>query len=482
MKEAHVKTRFITLLSVVLMLAGCGKIEEENANALESASKANAACTETSVEETKAVTFAPEEQLAVIENSFDIWKENNDDINAVKDYIETKYAIADMDKDGYLEVIKETYGKVSSEKDEVSAFTTFYEVTEEHSIEQLNMDSFRKLKFEPAVLRNEMLDIIDDNTYRVYSVDEHDMHEYYRLSFDHNSVILDKFNDEEQGDYYDVISSNEMISVFKEVNSETLKTSYDKHYQRKKEDKTGNYTDFLNNEIKAKVDCDDYMFESEEKEEYSLEELKNLAANNIYSGEGSYDFDYEYIDCGCDGENELVINIGRGCETYSFVLKDEGDGLFIRYIAEDADRFREDILKDGYVCGFGKGGASLAMYDYGFLDKDSRYHVFYTCLYYLALDSGMAGIKDQEVLDDNQLLVYSFEMFKDGKEEGSMCLDGCFADPEIKKAFIDDGYKFYSKKEIKERLLKRADEIGISKLGIDEWRDDINREFDDDEN
>ena len=63
-----------------------------------------------------------------------------------------------------------------------------------------------------------------------------------------------------------------------------------------------------------------------------------------------------------------------------------------------------------------------------------------------------------------------------------MCLDGCFADPEIKKAFIDDGYKFYSKKEIKERLLKRADEIGISKLGIDEWRDDINREFDDDEN
>lgn len=196
MKEAHVKTRFITLLSVVLMLAGCGKIEEENANALESASNANAACTETSVEETKAVTFAPEEQLAVIENSFDIWKENNDDINAVKDYIETKYAIADMDKDGYLEVIKETYGKVSSEKDEVSAFTTFYEVTEEHSIEQLNMDSFRKLKFEPAVLRNEMLDIIDDNTYRVYSVDEHDMHEYYRLSFDHNSVILDKFNDE----------------------------------------------------------------------------------------------------------------------------------------------------------------------------------------------------------------------------------------------------------------------------------------------
>ena len=35
---------------------------------------------------------------------------------------------------------------------------------------------------------------------------------------------------------------------------------------------------------------------------------------------------------------------------------------------------------------------------------------------------------------------------------------------------------------VKERLLKRADEIGISKLGIDEWRDDINREFDDDEN
>ena len=191
------------------------------------------------------------------------------------------------------------------------------------------------------------------------------------------------------------------------------------------------------------------MFESEEKEEYSLEELKNLAANNIDSGEGSYDFDYGYIDCGCDGENELVINIGRGCETYSFVLKDEGDGLFIRYIAEDADRFWEDILKDGYVCGFGKGGASLAMYDYGFLDKDARYHVFYTCLYYLALDAGMAGIKDQEVLDDNQLLVYSFEMFKDGKEEGSMCLDGCFADPEIKKRSLMMVINSIQKKRLK---------------------------------
>lgn len=36
-------------------------------------------------------------------------------------------------------------------------------------------------------------------------------------------------------------------------------------YQQAKDDKSGNYTAFLNNEKKAKVDCDDYVFESEEK-------------------------------------------------------------------------------------------------------------------------------------------------------------------------------------------------------------------------
>ncbi|MBO4457559.1 MAG: hypothetical protein J5802_07560 [Butyrivibrio sp.] len=51
----------------------------DEVNASESASATNEAYAEASAEESKAVPFAPEEQLAVIENSFDTWKENNDD-------------------------------------------------------------------------------------------------------------------------------------------------------------------------------------------------------------------------------------------------------------------------------------------------------------------------------------------------------------------------------------------------------------------
>ena len=101
----------------------------------------------------------------------------------------------------------------------------------------------------------------------------------------------------------------------------------------------------------------------------------------------------------------------------------------------------------------------------------------------------MAGIEDEEVLDNYQLLVYTFDKFGEGNDEGAMCAlyhvsrvaDIVYPepDPQIKKAFIDDGYKFYSEKEIKERLLKRADEIGLSKLDIPEWQEDVNNEFDD---
>jgi len=72
-------------------------------------------------------------------------------------------------------------------------------------------------------------------------------------------------------------------------------------------------------------------------------------------------------------------------------------------------------------------------------------------------------------------------MYGDAKSEDSMCTDEGFVDTWIKKSFIDDDYKFYSKKELKERMLKRADEIGLSKLDIDEWKEDISREFDDEE-
>jgi len=46
----------------------------------------------------------------------------------------------------------------------------------------------------------------------------------------------------------------------------------------------------------------------------------------------------------------------------------------------------------------------LAIYDYGFLDKDARYNLFYISKYYLEPDPGMAGIEDVEVLSNHQLL------------------------------------------------------------------------------
>ena len=250
-------------------------------------------------------------------------------------------------------------------------------------------------------------------------------------------------------------------------------------YQQAKDDKSGNYTAFLNNEKKAKVDCDDYVFESEEKKEYDFEELKELASDSIILRENPCDSDYRYIDCGCDGEKELLIWVSKSEHGFGFVLKDEGGELYIRYVSESGEKFYEGICEDGYVSGFGKAGASLAIYDYGYLDKDARYHVFYTCQYYLALDLGMAGIEDEDVLNNNQLLVYSFDSHVDAKNEDCMCTDEGFVDTWIKKSFIDDGYKFYSKKELKERMLKRADEIGLSKLDIDEWKEDISREFED---
>lgn len=243
------------------------------------------------------------------------------------------------------------------------------------------------------------------------------------------------------------------------------------------------YTAFLNNEKKAKLDytenedlfvCSDLLFEYEDAEAYNLEDLKRLVIHQSLGSTDASSFHYRhrYIDCGNDGEKELCLYIENeeSQQWYAFVLKNEGEELFIRYITWGNDIHGTSVNDQGYIHCFGKGGAGVAVYEQGYLDADARYHIFYECEYYLGLEPGMVGIYDEEVLDNYQILIYSF-----GNEgnETVMCelydtrRDDDKVDPDIKNAFIAEGYEFYSRDEINDKLFKRADEIGLDRSLIE---------------
>ena len=112
-------------------------------------------------------------------------------------------------------------------------------------------------------------------------------------------------------------------------------------------------------------------------------------------------------------------------------------------------------------------------------DKNGNYTAFLNNEKEAELESGMCGIKDDEVLEDYQLLVYSF-----GEGEEKVTMSEVYEpvtvddelDRKVKNGLLEEGYKFYSRKEINERLFKRADEIGLDRSII------VGQPADDDEN
>ena len=338
--------------------------------------------------------------------------------------------------------------------------TSVYETTDDRKLIEWNMDAFRELDIEPCVSELDSVNIIEDAKYMVYATEKESadsywgMNTFYRMSIEDNKIVLEEIQDGEQSWYFG--NEKEKFSWFKELSMENLTVSYEKKYFRDEKDTTGLYTAYLNGEAEAVQDCE-------------FNDFMNGATEAGYTIH-----DYNYIDCGNDGVYELQALVDAkelDHVRYSFIIKEDAGKLYIRYITVvEAERTEGNISSLGFVREFGKGGASLAIYYYGFLDADARYHFFYKNYYYLSVEDFYFGDDveiDEDVWEDIQIMVYYLSEDKSDAENTYhqyfyTGTDKYYENDNIFKNTLEEaGIKTYTDKEIKKVLNDRAKEIGL---------------------
>ena len=144
------------------------------------------------------------------------------------------------------------------------------------------------------------------------------------------------------------------------------------------------YEKFMKNETKVSFDRympTNYMEESLYKagNEYTLLEVLDIIKvhylENSTSKKIKY-IDYDYIDCGKDGVNELALRF-NGMNIYSrdddstlvYIIKYIDGKLSLCYYYETWARSDSSLNKYGYYWSGGSGGASNHYEEYGLLDK-----------------------------------------------------------------------------------------------------------------
>lgn len=236
------------------------------------------------------------------------------------------------------------------------------------------------------------------------------------------------------------------------------------------------YTAFINGEVEVDVsnvyqlNTDFKISEIASKDDYSLDELDELICDNIpyYDKSAKTDIDYEIIDCGEDGQNELLVKMSmngasqNGYCTY-LVIKNIDDNLQLKFVCTGDDKYPVFIDENGYLTEGGSAGACQYNSSYGYLDSDVRWTQLYEEYYFLDMITFSDYLNDKgfnvdlsgeewaqlqaEVyfIDDEEYILYS-KVDENGVWDESIY----DSNSEYKKYFESRGIKTYSKDEIEE--------------------------------
>lgn len=191
-------------------------------------------------------------QLSVIENNKDLWTFSD---SSVKDCNGYGYAVSDLDMDGYLEIIKSSYGGNGH-----FSQNSFYEVTENKELKELDSSDLLSSYSQPDLLAMNSLKKIQDSEGWVYFTEDFESwgvygyaNRYGNLSIKNDSIFFEEIAREEntasvdgmEATYYireNEIAENEYIEWmkqcndticfvkliwFQEISSENLKKSYE---------------------------------------------------------------------------------------------------------------------------------------------------------------------------------------------------------------------------------------------------------------
>jgi len=256
------------------------------------------------------------------------------------------------------------------------------------------------------------------------------------------------------------------------------------------------YEDFKTGAAKAKFtksgDRGSYLVLSdilEDGQSYSLSEISDkLASSGDYSFKINGDATYRSIDCGNDGNKELLVSqeytagdMGGEIFTLFMILKDMGGELKICYDQDMWSRSDVTINDDGTIYGSGSGGAALHVYDFAYVDAAGDYHFYYGSeenitpfgdFYYN--ENGESKSISLEGLDTDHLIINTYYFEPDYEKRNDyisynmiddnynlVTKDEDYTDAnEVYKRLTENGIKVYKNFELANLLHDRAVEIG----------------------
>lgn len=183
------------------------------------------------------------------------------------------------------------------------------------------------------------------------------------------------------------------------------------------------YEDFLAGNAKAKftgeADLGSYINLGNALtvgESYTLDEI----IGNCEKGDEIEAFTFtgkqnSYIDCGQDGNKELLVELEYGAEfTLKMIVKDMGGELDIIYSRDQWSRSDLEINDDGTIESSGSGGATIHGFDQAYIDADGKYHFYYGSedygmpYSYYAVKDGEYVVLDFEGLDTDHFMITSY--------------------------------------------------------------------------
>ncbi|MCR4998319.1 MAG: hypothetical protein K6A05_00600 [Lachnospiraceae bacterium] len=174
------------------------------------------------------------------------------------------------------------------------------------------------------------------------------------------------------------------------------------------------YSEFLENQVPVTYDASQdggsYLRLSDvltQGQSYTLSEINQLLEGAIEFGE---DFHYEitdtaYIDCGMDGDIEMLATVGASEFQLHMVIKNVDGSLKIRYSVDSWSRSYATFKYTGEIDDGGSGGATSHVFGTGFLDADCNYH-FLDRTYEELIGEFGAQLSDKSELGLNENWLY----------------------------------------------------------------------------
>ncbi|MCR4901811.1 MAG: hypothetical protein K6A23_03055 [Butyrivibrio sp.] len=218
-------------------------------------------------------------------------------------------------------------------------------------------------------------------------------------------------------------------------------------------------------------------------ESYSLSEIEQAIANNDFMV--LTDPTVTTIDCGGDGEKELLIQLHFEREDYydlTMIIKEINDELVLCYCQDSWSRCSVTVDGNGIITTSGSGGATVQSYDIAFVDGNGDYNFFYGMedtgepeTYYV-IDKGEAKEISFVDIDTDYFMVTSYWFDKDynnrtyyytyyllDENYADITTDADFeASNPYNQLFTDAGVTVYTHDEIAQMISERAAEIGYT--------------------